>query len=93
MHMVTVTKQGQITLPKEYRDVLKLDKNPKLIATLHNKYIVLEAQDPQKSLRGILKGKLTYEFDLKTLDKEINDSFAEAVIEKVERKRKNAILA
>lgn len=55
--IVTITSQGQITIPASIRRLFSLDKYKKAIVKAEDKKIVIEPVPDFTSLAGILKNK------------------------------------
>ncbi len=57
LYPVTITSQGQITIPAKLRRELDLDKTKRLILKVEDKRIIAEPEPDFLSLRGVFKTK------------------------------------
>lgn len=90
--LVSVTSQGQITIPAKMRRKLNL-QGSKALVTMQNNKITLEKPQDLLSLIGTLKTKAKVRFPGKTMDEIIKmeeDAVADAVAERYLRKEKRS---
>lgn len=71
LHYVTITSQGQITIPASIRRQLDLDKKKKAIVTVEENKIVIKPQKDILELRGVFKTNKKIPF------KKVREAFGE----------------
>ncbi len=90
--LVSVTSQGQITIPAKIRKVLDIVASDKLIARVKNGELYIKKAEDFFELAGTLKPKAN-PFKGKSIDEVINleeEAVAEAVAERYLRKEKRS---
>jgi len=83
-YTVTVTSQGQITIPAEIRRELGLDENKKAFVEIEDKKMVLRPSTDILELEGILKDKVKK----KVPYKKIREAFGDYLAKHAARKAK-----
>ena len=79
--IVSITQQGQVTIPKAIRENLKIGKNAKAIVVEKNNKIVIQPIDDFFSLEGSIKPKKRPE-DFKKMRKMFLDHLAKNAMKK-----------
>jgi len=86
--LVTITKQGQITIPASFRRHLGLDKFPKALVKVQNSQIILEPIPDLLSMGGKFQHKAIRGKSLQEIIKLEKNAVIKAVVEKYNRKTK-----
>lgn len=81
--IVSVTSEGQLTLPEKIRKELKIGKGSKLVVTMEKKYILLKPMTSLSELYGIDK-EIWEGRDVKKEISEIRDEWDRGFRERVE---------
>lgn len=71
IYTVTVTSQGQISIPAKFRQELGLDKNKKVLVSMEDKKIVIEPIKDLLELKGSLKT------NIKATPRQIREAFGQ----------------
>ena len=53
--IVKVSSKGQIVLPSDIREDLKIDKGQKMVVTVHNGVILMKPVKKLSEMKGVLK--------------------------------------
>jgi antitoxin PrlF len=56
--MATITSKGQVTIPKEIRDVLGVHPGDAVDFAIQNGQVVVQSRLKPSALKGILKGRV-----------------------------------
>ena len=90
MHMqqlVSITSQGQITIPASFRRKLGLDNYPKATVEIKNKQIIIEPIPDFLSLAGILHNKAIKGKSIDQIIKLEHKAVEQAMIERFASKK------
>ena len=79
--IVSITQQGQVTIPKAIRESLKIGKNAKAIVVEKNSTIIVEPIDDIFTLKGSIKPKRRPE-DFKKMRKAFIDYLGKRALKK-----------
>lgn len=79
VYAVTITSQGQISIPAQIRRELGLDKTKKALVSVKNKEIVIEPVKDFLELRGSLKT------NIKATPRRIREAFGEYLAKRAVR--------
>ena len=86
--IVTITSQGQITIPAKIRRKLKLDKSKKAIVTVKNDEIVVTPEPDIMQLAGSLHKYAKKNMSIDEVIKMEERAWEDAVVEKYKKYRK-----
>ncbi|MFQ6056538.1 MAG: AbrB/MazE/SpoVT family DNA-binding domain-containing protein [Methanosarcinales archaeon] len=65
--LVEVNSEGQITIPKEFREEYKLLENEKIVLVPTKDGVLMKPRVPMSALRGLLKDELYLEEAIKDI--------------------------
>ena len=82
MQIVSITRQGQVTIPASIRKTLGLNRYPKATVRLEDKKIIIEPIPDLLKLGGILKNKKIKGKSVKEIIKLEEEAIAAAVSKK-----------
>lgn len=80
-HIVSITQQGQVTIPKAIRESLKIGKNAKAIVVEKDNNVIIEPIDDIFTLQGSIKPKTRPE-DFKKMRKMFIDYLGKRAFKK-----------
>lgn len=78
LHYVTITSQGQITIPSKLRQKLNLRKNSLALVQEKDKKLIIEPVPDILELRGIFKSKKKIPW--KKIRQQLDDAWASGLI-------------
>ena len=85
--LVSITSQGQITIPASFRRKLGLDNYPKATVEIKNKQIIIEPIPDFLSLAGILHNKAIKGKNIDQIIKSEHEAIAQAMIQRIVSKK------
>ena len=82
MNKTKITRKGQVTIPKEIRDILSLKESDILIVSNENNKVVMEKMSPFLKLKGSVK----VPEEIKNLSwKEIEERASQSMVQEADK--------
>jgi antitoxin PrlF len=88
MTLATMTSKGQVTIPKEVREKLRIKPKDKITFSVEGDHAILRALHGDiRDLKGLFKGAVKGPMDFKTLRRKFEAAMAKRQLEILERSR------